>query len=71
MFDFQVLNILKYVGLKTEELKKERNSMQFLALLEAIAGVVNPANISDVVALVEKLVALGEQASSAVKQSQQ
>ena len=34
--------------------------MQFLALIEAIAGAVNPSNVSDMIALVEKIIALGE-----------
>ena len=44
--------------------------MQFLALIEAIAGIINPGNITDVISLVEKLVALGEQAAAAASSSQ-
>lgn len=49
--------------------RKEYN-MQFLALLEAVAGIVSPSNITEVVSLVEKLVVLGEQAANAVQSSQ-
>lgn len=45
--------------------------MQFLALIQAIAGIVNPGNITDVINLVEKLIVLGEHAASAVQASQQ
>jgi hypothetical protein len=45
--------------------------MQFLALIESIAGVLTPTNLSDVIALVEKLVTLGEQTVEAAKASQQ
>ncbi len=44
--------------------------MQFLALIESLAGVINPSNLSDVISLVEKLVALGEQAAAAACLSQ-
>jgi hypothetical protein len=44
--------------------------MQFLALIEAIAGVINPSNLTDVISLVEKLVALGQQAEAAANASQ-
>jgi len=55
---------------KFETVKNKENPVQFLALLEALAGVINPSNISDVVNLVEKLIALGEQAAAAAQQSQ-
>lgn len=44
--------------------------MQFLALIEAIAGVLTPTNLSDVISLVEKLVTLGEQTVAAAEASQ-
>lgn len=43
--------------------------MQFLAMLEAIASSVNASNISEVIQLVESLIALGEQVESSIKAS--
>lgn len=70
MFDFQVLDLLKYVGFKVEPLKKEGSPMQFLALIEAVAGMVSGGNVAEAVNLVEKLVALGEQIKASIDASQ-
>lgn len=45
--------------------------MQFLKFIEAIAGIITPSNITDVINLVEKLIVIGEQAAAAIEASQQ
>jgi hypothetical protein len=70
MFDWQVLDVLKYVGFKIETIKKEGSPMQFLALIEAVANMVSQGNVAEAVSLVEKLVALGEQIKASIDAGQ-
>ena len=42
--------------------------MQFLAFLEALAGIITPTNISEAIALVEKLITLAESSNTIANQ---
>lgn len=45
--------------------------MQFLNIVNAIASNITPQNIENMIALVEKLIVLGQQMESAVEQAVQ
>jgi hypothetical protein len=48
---------------------KKENPMEFLNIVNAIASHITPQNIENMIALVEKLIILGEQMESAVQSS--
>lgn len=45
----------------------EEIPMEFLNIVNAIASHINPQNIENMIALVEKLIALGEQMEGSIK----